>query len=204
MGCDLVYSDRALVQLRSGKAGCCRIWYVSSNTDTSKTPISIRTSLGPNRWSNAYLFPPKGTRDLAHNKYYSVEGVEAKFIFVDSNGDAWIFPHKIDFEAAIANYWNRGPSFHLIGATHYGQVVLPKKYNPIATRYERIMRNMTEAAAVSAPPTPTAPEVEEGPRPYDEIKEILDFEFNRPPPLGPKDPFDLDLEAIIKEAIEKT
>ena len=202
MGCDLVYSNRVLVQLRTGKANCCRVWYVVPDTETSRTPISIRTSLGPNQWSSNYLFPPKGTRDLEHNKYYSVEGVETKFIFVDSNGDVWVFPRKIEFESAIANYWTRGPSFHLVGATHYSQVILPKKLSPIASRYERIMRNMTEESA--APAQTPAIEVREGLKPYDAIQEILDFEFNRSPPPKLKDPFDLDLEEIVKKVIEET
>lgn len=201
MGCDLVYSNRTLVQLRTGKVNSCRVWYVSSDTEVSKTPISIRTSIGPNQWSSAYLFPPKGTRDLAHNKYYSVEGVEAKFFFVDSNGDAWIFPNKIDFEAAIANYGRQGAAFHLMGATHYSQVALPKKVNLVASRYERIMRNMiVEPPTATAPPTP---EVVEVPKSYDEIQEILDLEFNRPKPPQMKNPLGLDFEALIKEALEK-
>jgi hypothetical protein len=202
MGCDLVYSDRDLVQLRNGKANCCRVWYINSSTETSKTPISIRTSLGPNRWTSTYLFPPKGTRDLAHNKYYSIEGVSARFIFVDSSGDAWLFSNKIDFEAAIANYWRQGPSFHLVGAVHYSQVVLPKKFNPIANRYERIMKNMIVEPVV-ATRNPDI-EVDEAPKPYDEIQEILDFEFNRPEPPKLKDPLGLDFEALIKEALKET
>jgi len=206
MGCDLVYSNRTLVQLRTGKQGYCRVWYINTNSNSSPAPISIRTSLGSNRWSSSYLFPPKGTRDLAHNKYYSVEGEESRYLFVDTSGDAWFFNTLIDFEAAIAKYGRQGPSFHLQGATHYSQVVLPKRPSLIANRYERIMGNkIIEVTRAGTLDQSTQPE-ENGKvvECYDEIQNILDFEFNRPEPPKLKNPLGLDFEAIVREALEKS
>lgn len=203
MGCDLVYSNRTLVQLRTGKQGCCRVWYINTSKGSSQAPISIRTSLGPNRWSSSYLFPPKGTRDLSNNKYYSVEGEDSRYVFVDTSGDAWLFKTLIDFEAAIANYGRQGPSFHLRGGTHYSQVALPKRASPIASRYERIMGNkIVEVSSVGAQVISTQEDDGKVVECYDEIQNILDFEFNRPQPPKPKDPLGLDFEDIIKRALE--
>lgn len=206
MGCDLIYSNRTLVQLRTGKHGCCRVWYVNTGTNSSKAPISIRTSLGPNKWSSAYLFPPKGTRDLTNNKYYSIEGEEVRYIFVDSSGDTWFFKALIEFEAAIANYVRQGPSFHLQGANHYSQVILPKRMSPIASRYERILENrIIDRTPVDASiPNPQVEEDGKVVEVYDEIQSILDFEFNRPkPPKNSENPLGLDFEALIKEALDE-
>lgn len=205
MGCDLVYVNRALVQIRTTNVATCRVWYANSNTENSKSPLSIRKSTGPNRWANNYLFPPKGTRDLAHDTYYSIEGVEdGRLVFVDSSGDAWFFKDRINFEAAIANYYRQGAAFHLVGAIHYSQVNLPKRTSPIANRYERILRNMV----VEPEPTPVVASVgkpeNDGPVTYDEIKEILDFEFNRPKPPKLEDPLGLDFDSIIKEALKES
>jgi hypothetical protein len=201
MGCDLIYSNRTLVQLRTGKQGCCRVWYVNTTPECSKAPISIRTSIGPNRWSSSYLFPPKGTRDLTVNKYYSVEGEDSRYLFVDSIGDAWLFKSLIDFEAAIANYGRQGPSFHLKDATHYSQVSLPKRQNLIASRYERILGNKVFEPTPAENPQVDDERVTES---YDEIQNILNFEFNRPSPPKIKDPLGLDFEDLIKQALEES
>lgn len=202
MGCDLVYSNRTLVQLRTGKHGCCRVWYISTHPNSSQAPISIRTSLGPNRWSSSYLFPPKGTRDLDHNKYYSIEGEESRYVFVDTSGDAWLFKTLIDFESAIASRDRQGPSFHLQGAIHYSQVPLPKRPSLIASRYERIMGNkIIETTTLDAPVPST--QVEEVVESYDEIQNILDFEFNRPQPPKQQNPLGLDFDSIVREVLNK-
>jgi hypothetical protein len=55
-------------------------------------------------------------------------------------------------------------------------------------------------------PTPVTEDKIETPdgtlKPYDDIQEILDFEFNRPPPPKIKDPLGIDFESIIKDALK--
>lgn len=203
MGCDLVYSNRALTQLRAGKLGICRVWYVDSGDEKSKAPVSIRMSLAPNQWDNSYIFPPKASHVLRQNKYYWIEGSDVRYLFVDSSGDAWIFKDRIDFEMSIGNYGRQGPSFHLQGAIHYSQVDLPRKMNLIASRYARVLRNQI-IGPESVPCEPEAPSVENPSVevPYDQLKDILDFEFNKPPPPKRANPLGLDFEAIAREAIE--
>lgn len=204
MGCDLVYSNRALNQLRAGKLGTCRVWYVDSGNETSKAPVSIRMSLGPNQWDNSYVFPPKASHVLSQNRYYWIEGSDVRYLFVDSIGDAWIFRDRVDFEMSIGNYARHGPSFHLHGAVHYSQAILPRKVNLIASRYARVLKNQIIGPGSSEPNPPEA--VVDAPSvsaPYDQLKDILDFEFNKPPPPKRGNPLGLDFEAIAREAIEE-
>lgn len=203
MGCDLVYSNRALTQLRAGKLGTCRVWYVDSGDEKSRAPVSIRRSLAPNQWDNSYIFPPKGSKDLLQNKYYWIEGSDIRYIFVDSSGDAWVFRDRVNFEMSISNYGRQGPAFHLQGAVHYSQLDLPRKKSPIASRYTRVLRNQIIGPEPLEPEAVVeSPSVEEAPQ--DQLKDILDFEFNKPPPPKRPNPFGLDFEAIAREAIEET
>ena len=204
MGCDLVYSNRALTQLRAGKLGTCRVWYVDSSEEKSKAPVSIRLSLAPNRWDKLYIFPPKASHVLRQNKYYWIEGSDVRYLFVDSSGDAWIFKDRIDFEMSIENYGRQGPSFHLQGAFHYSQVDLPRKMSLIASRYARVLKNQIigpQSIPREQETVVEAPSVEAH---YDQIKDILDFEFNKPTPPKIANPLGLDFEAIAREAIEES
>lgn len=199
MGCDLIYSSRKLTQLRTGRDRICHLGYASANGEESKAPVSIQLALAPNLWVNNYLYPPGGSFDLLLNKYYWVEGEDVRYFFVDSNGDAWFFKNRVDFESAINKYFRNGPSFHLRGAIHYSQWILPNKTSLIPSRYARILKRMV------ATETPTEEESKgvSSPAPYDPIQSILDFEFNKPKPLPLKNPYDLNFEAIAREAIGK-
>jgi hypothetical protein len=141
---------------------------------------------------------------LSQNRYYWIEGSDVRYLFVDSIGDAWIFRDRVDFEMSIGNYGRQGPSFHLQGAVHYGQVSLPRKVNLIASRYARVLKNQIIGPGSSEPNPPEeivgAPSVA---APYDQLKDILDFEFNKPPPPKRDNPLGLDFEAIAREAIEE-
>jgi hypothetical protein len=143
--------------------------------------------------------PPKASHVLRQNKYYWIEGNDVRYLFVDSSGDAWIFKDRIGFEMSIGNFGRQGPSFHLQGAVHYSQVDLPRKVGLIASRYARVLRNQI-IGPESVPCEPGVPSVEV---PYDQLKDILDFEFNKPPPPKKANPLGLDFEAIAREAIEE-
>jgi len=199
MGCDLIYSSRKLTQLRTGGDRVCHLWYVAADGEKSRAPVSIRLALGPNLWNNSYLFPPSGSFDLLWNTYYWVSGADIRYFFVDSNGDAWFFKSRIDFEAAISKYFRLGPSFHLSGAIHYSQLNLPNKTDLIPSRYARILLRMR----VTETPPQEESEGVSSPVPYDPIQNILDFEFNKPKPVPLKNHYDLDFEAIAREAIEE-
>lgn len=202
MGCDLVYSNRELTQLRAGKVKTCRVWYVNSGSESSSYPISVRMSLEPNKWDNSYIFPPEGGgRNLRQNKYYWIEGDTVHYLFVDSNGDAWIFKDRVGFELAIGNYARHGPSLHLQGAIHYSQVTLPRKVSLVPSRYARVIRNQIIGGPEPQNKEPSTTESAE--IPYDQLKDILDFEFNKPPPPKRDNPFGLDFEAIAREALDE-
>lgn len=197
MGCDLVYSNRELVQLRAGKVGVCRIWYVPSNKEDPKKPICIRRAVGPNMWSSSYIFPAKASEDLAGNEYYWIEGSDVRYVFIDSIKDAWFFSNRVDFECAIAHYKRHGPAQHLRGTTHFSDMKFSAKLNLIASRYARVLSN--KLFEPEAPEPDSSQMVAPG---DDQIRDILDFEFNKPKPRKKiENPYGLDFEAIAREAL---
>lgn len=202
MGCDLVYSNRTLTQLRAVKLGTCRVWYVDSGDEKSRAPVSVKRSLAPNQWENSYIFPPKGSKDLLQNQYYWIEGSDICYIFVDSSGDAWVFKDRVNFEMSIGKCHVLGLGFHLQGAVHYSQLDLPR--SPIASRYTRVLRNQIIGPESTLEPEAVvgALSVEEAPQ--DQLKDILDFEFNKPPPPKRDNPFGIDFDVIAREALEET
>jgi hypothetical protein len=199
MGCDLVYNNRELIQLRTGKVGVCNIWYTPSSGEDSRKLIGIRKSLGPNKWASSYVNPQRLSKHLINENYYWIEGADVRYLFVDSNGDAWLFPVRVDFEAAINNYNRQGPAFHLQNATHYSQVVFQKKVSIIPSRYARILSNKVFESVEAKPESePIGSGLGQS---CDPLKDILDFEFNRPKPPKLDNPYKLDFDEIGREAI---
>jgi hypothetical protein len=200
MGCDLIYNNRALVQLQTGKGRICRIWCKFSSEEITTKLVSIQKSLGPNKWLNCYITSQKRTKTLANNSYYWIEGTDVRYLFVDSNGDAWLFPTRVDFELAIANYSQQGPAFHLQNAIHYSQVTFPQKVTFVPNRYARIIANISKVFPVET--TKSKPTESQLLEVGDPLKDILDFEFNKPKPPKMSNPYGLDFDAIARDAIE--
>ena len=73
----------------------------------------------------------------------------------------------------------------------------------VLSRYARIIANNI----FGEPPKPVSQEVTETDESAfqfdDPLKDVLDFEFNKPKPKKIADPYGLDLEAIAREAIEE-
>lgn len=196
MGCDLVYSNRELVQLRSGKVGVCRVWYVPSDKEDPKKPICIRRAIGPNNWSSRYIFPAKVSEDLDSNEYYWIDGSDVRYVFIDSIKDAWFFSNRIDFESAIAHYNWHGPAHHLRDTTHYSDIKFSHKLNLIASRYARVLANKLFEPIQPEPILSQVDDPEE-----DQVQNILAFEFNKPAVKKIENPYGLDFEALAKEAL---
>lgn len=146
------------------------------------------------------MFPQRVSQDLFGEGYYWIEGSDVRYLFLDSINDAWFFKNRVDFEGAISSYGRHGRSLYLESATHYSQMVLPakKKLNLIASRYARILSNklFREDPVVAPAPTVTLSGEE------DPIRDILDFEFNKPEPAKAANPYGLDFDAIARDAIE--
>jgi hypothetical protein len=138
------------------------------------------------------LYPLKGWYEFIQNKYYWIEGSDTRYLFVDSIGDAWFFKNRVDFELAIARFKRQGPANHLQGSIHYSQVSLVGSSSLIPSRYARILKN--RVITTESEPNLVA-------EPYDQIQDILDFEFNKPKPPKLGNSLGLDFEAIAREAI---
>jgi len=175
------------------------VWYVPSDKEDPKKPICIRRALGPNSWDSNYIFPSKISKELDSNEYYWIEGSDVRYVFIDSIKDAWFFSNRIGFESAIAHYSRHGPAQHLRDTTHYSDLKFPRKLNLIASRYARVLANKLFEPIQ---PEATASQVV-GPE-DDQIRDILDFEFNKPKlEKRIENPYGLDFEAIAREALSK-
>lgn len=197
MGCDLIYSNRTLFQTKAGRGKSCTI---VTTSQSSTKPIGIHIASG-NNWDPSYLFTSGGVRTLHNNRHYWIEASDNRYIYIDSTGDAWFYKDRASIEAAISTLSIRGASHNLCGTTHYSQVDLSVPRVPVANRYERVIRNLGDA---EPDPEPTIlssqPQVEEGPDA--ELKQILDFEFNKPAPPKQPNPLGLDLEAIARSVLK--
>jgi hypothetical protein len=198
MGCNLIYSSRRLTQLRTTSSRDCNLWYDSSGEEKSRILINIREFVAHNKWKNTYLYPQNGYLRLTTLSYYWIEGEDIRYLVVDSNGDAWFFKNRVELESSISSFLRLGPVFHLMGSTHYSALGLPNRVSLIPSRYARVLKNMS----VEEPATQEENEGVKSLAPYDPIQDILDFEFNKPKPVAPKNPYDLDFEAIAREALK--
>ncbi len=201
MGCDLVYSNRVLIQARPSNIGRCHIVSIRSNDEISQViPMAIRTALGPEHWETSYLFHSAG-RDLRNNRHYCIEASKSHYFYVDSTGDAWFYKDRASLEAAISTIMLRGASHNLVGTTHYSQVDLSVPKIPVANRYERVIRNL-EGQEPETEPTLEVRSHRGIEDPDEELNQILNFEFNRPAPPKPPNPLGIDLEAIARSVLK--